>query len=78
MLREAHGRGIHSATTELISTLDDTNDEDNILNINIETPTSYTTTRHKSTLRLSSNHHVTSVHNDDEKQNSSEKYKHWI
>lgn len=76
MLQEAHGRGILSATTNLNSTLDDTNDKDNILNINIETPTSSTTTRHKSTLRIISNHHVTSAHTDDEKQNYSEKYKH--
>ena len=64
MLREAYGRGIHSASTELIPTLDDTNDEDNILNIDKEIPTSYTTAKHKLELRSSSNHDVISVQDD--------------
>ena len=72
---EANGRMVHSEVTELISTLEDTNDEDGILNKNIEIHTSYTATDHESKLRSSSNHDVISVHNDDQKQDSGEKFK---
>ena len=78
MLQEAHGRGILSATTNLNSTLDDTNDEDNILNINVESHTSFVATEHESEFHSSSSYDVNSIDNDDEIQNSSEKYNYLI